>query len=123
MLTGLFLVFWVVPQCAYSEPLGTEGVVLERKVPVGGLLASGRQAVDRLARNQPPTPSTPAATGKSWGKRHPVLTGALVGAGIGAALGAAACPSDADRWPGVMASAGAGYGFGFGAVAGWLISR
>jgi hypothetical protein len=105
-----------------AETLQQEGVGLERKVPAGRLLASGRQAVERLARNQAPTSSPPPtkATGKSWVKRHPVWTGALVGAAIGAALGAT---SNADTVTELLIVGGATEGFGFGALAGWLLSR
>jgi hypothetical protein len=110
-----------------AETLQQEGVGLERKVPAGRLLASGKQTVERLAQNQAPTSSPPStrATGKSWVKRHPVLTGAFVGGAIGGALGATACPSNGDctGWTGIYTAVGAGEGFGFGALAGWLLSR
>jgi hypothetical protein len=112
---------------AAPDTLRHEGVALERKVPVGRLLASGRHAVERLARNQGPTtsPSSTKPTGKSWPKRHPVLTGAFVGAAIGAAWGATWCPSNGDctGWTEIYTAVDAGEGFGFGALAGWLISR
>jgi hypothetical protein len=111
ILSMVLSVLFVAPLNVAAEPLFPNArLVVESHISKGGLLASGKKEVERIARAETAQGSSTTPTQESWPGRHPVLTGALVGAGIGAVLGYAACPSNGDCtcWRGSMAAAGAG---------------